>query len=168
MKLTTTVDGVEKTLEVSGGPSSSSVVSFVLDAEAGEADVVRTGPAGYSIIHAGLSYEVTVHDGGDGTLQVNVNGSTHRVEVRDPRRWIRDSSSAGTAGPRKIKAPMPGRIVKLLVKAGDQVKADQGVIVVEAMKMQNEMKAAKAGTVGGLEVAEGDSVTAGQTLLVIE
>jgi biotin carboxyl carrier protein len=168
MKLTTTIDGVEKTLELTAAPATNRVVNFVLDAEAGEADVVRTGPAAYSIIQEGLSYEVTVHHGADGALQVSVNGSAHRVEVRDPRRWTPAGGSAGMAGPRKITAPMPGRIVKLLVQAGDQVEEGHGVIIVEAMKMQNEMKAAKAGTVGALEVAEGDSVAAGQTLLVIE
>ncbi|HUG80993.1 MAG TPA: biotin/lipoyl-containing protein [Bryobacterales bacterium] len=168
MKLTTTVDGVEQTLELSGARATPSTVSFVLDSEAGQADIVPTGAAAYSIVHDGLSYEVNVHDDGDGVFQVQVNGYAHEVEVRDARRWIRGGGAAAAAGPRKIKAPMPGRVVKLLVQAGDEVEAGQGVIVVEAMKMQNEMKAPKAGKVGMVEVAVGDPVAAGQTLLSIE
>ncbi|MDA1312725.1 MAG: biotin/lipoyl-binding protein [Acidobacteria bacterium] len=168
MKLTTTVDGVEQTLELSGARAASSIVSFTLDSQAGQADIIPTGAAAYSIMHDGLSYQVTVHDGADGSFQVEVNGFAHQVEVRDARRWIRGGGAAAAAGARKIKAPMPGRVVKLLVQTGDDVEAGQGVIIVEAMKMQNEMKAAKAGKVGRLEVAAGDSVAAGQTLLSIE
>ena len=65
-------------------------------------------------------------------------------------------------------APMPGKVVRVLVKAGDLVKARQGLIVVEAMKMENELRAARAGIVRGLFVAEGQLVDAGAALILVE
>lgn len=168
MKLITTVDGTEKTLLLDNDAEPNSTLNFTLDSRAGQADVARSGNGCYSIILEGRSYEVKVDDDGSGCLRVAVNGSWHAVEVRDPQRWNPGKSSTGAAGRQTIKAPMSGRIVKLLVQAGDEVEAGQGLIVVEAMKMQNEMKSPKAGRVVSVEVEEGGSVTAGQTLIVVE
>jgi biotin carboxyl carrier protein len=71
------------------------------------------------------------------------------------------------SGPQPVRAPMPGKVVKVLVKAGEQVHAGQGVAVVEAMKMENELRAAHAGTVAEVNVTEGQAVEAGQPLLTI-
>ncbi len=89
--------------------------------------------------------------------------------LHDPRSLrSRDDSDAGGSGARSVIAPMPGRIVRLLVQAGDRVEAQQGLIVMEAMKMQNELKAPKAGTVARISVAAGATVQASEVLLVIE
>ena len=88
--------------------------------------------------------------------------------TNDPRRSGRKSTGRRTDGPLQVTASMPGKIVRLLVAAGDQVAAGQGLIVVEAMKMQNEMKAARPGKVTSIPVREGDTVTAGAVLAVIE
>ena len=89
--------------------------------------------------------------------------------VVDARRYQRaEGGGAARTGVQRILAPMPGRVVRLLVKAGDQVELRQGVVVIEAMKMENELGAPKAGRVKDILVAEGQSVEAGRVLIVIE
>ena len=74
----------------------------------------------------------------------------------------------GLEGPQKLLAPMPGKIVRVMVPAGKEVEAGQGVLVIEAMKMQNELKSPKKGIVKQLMVSEGTSVTAGEVLAIVE
>ena len=96
--------------------------------------------------------------------------SVFQVEVLDERR-SRMRSVAGrltTTGPQIVVAPMPGKVVRILVKAGDEVKEGQGLLVVEAMKMENELKAAKAGRVKQVAVLEGVAVEGGAVLCVVE
>jgi biotin carboxyl carrier protein len=90
------------------------------------------------------------------------------VEVRDPRSFSRNRHAGIGHGRQTISAPMPGKVVRVLVREGDIVQAGAGLIVVEAMKMQNEHKAPKAGTVIRLSVQEGGTVAAGEPLVVIE
>ena len=98
-----------------------------------------------------------------------ISSSRYKAEVRDPRSLQSRRSGVGEAeGTKKILASMPGKIVRVLVSARDQVEAGQGVVVVEAMKMQNELKSPKQGTVQKILVDEGASVNAGDVLLVIE
>ena len=91
-----------------------------------------------------------------------------RVELEDPRRASRKSRGRRTDGPLQVAAPMPGKIVRLLVAPGDEVTAGQGLVVMEAMKMQNELKAARPGRIVSIPVHEGDTVSAGDVLAVIE
>jgi biotin carboxyl carrier protein len=123
-----------------------------------------SGPGIFSILIDGRSYQATVL--APGTIQVN--GRIFSVEVFDPRELRQRSSTSGSQGRQNIAAPMPGKVVRLLVSAGDLVEARQGLIVVEAMKMQNEMKSPKAGTVVEVKTKEGATVTAGEILVVIE
>jgi biotin carboxyl carrier protein len=89
--------------------------------------------------------------------------------VRDPRSLRSRKAAAGAGeGPQKIVAPMPGKIVRILAAAGTEVEAKQGIVVVEAMKMQNEMKSAKKGTVKQVLVEEGATVNAGDVLAIVE
>jgi biotin carboxyl carrier protein len=106
---------------------------------------------------------------GGQSFAVVLRGRTYEVAVVDPKR-LRSGESAGAhhAGAAEIVSPMPGKIVRVLVQAGDKVAAGAGVIVVEAMKMQNEMKAPKAGTVVSINAGEGATVNAGDVLAVIE
>jgi biotin carboxyl carrier protein len=92
-------------------------------------------------------------------VPVVVNGRTRRRGARD---------EAGRVGRQPVVAPMPGRVVRVLVSPGDEVTARQGVVVVEAMKMENELRAPKAGTVKEVNVTPGTSVEAGRVLVVIE
>jgi biotin carboxyl carrier protein len=103
---------------------------------------------------------------GDGVV---IGGRRHGFEVVDPRSLQgRRGAGAGTDGPRPVKAPMPGRIVRLLVEVGAEVVEGQGVVVIEAMKMQNELKSPKAGRVVRLGVEVGDTVGSGYVLMVVE
>jgi biotin carboxyl carrier protein len=119
---------------------------------------------------AGRSYEVSVEARGGGDRVVHVNGEAIPLSIDDPRAFRRRSHEGGGAdtGPASIVAPMPGRIVKVLVRPGDTVAARQGVVVVEAMKMENELRAPRAGRVSEVRVTEGASVEARAVLLVLE
>lgn len=105
-----------------------------------------------------------------GDFDVHVAGRTIPVQVRLAGGFGRQKKTGPAAGtgPQRITAPMPGKIVRVLVKPGDEVKARQGLVVVEAMKMENELRAARDGRVRDVSVVEGQSVDAGALLLVVE
>ena len=121
-----------------------------------------------SILIDGKAYEVkrerTATD-----LHLWVGPVRYAAELRDPRS-LRSRKSAGIdeKGPKKLIAPMPGKVVRLLVAEKAQVAAGQGILVVEAMKMQNEIKSPKAGIVQKLVATEGASVNAGDVLAIVE
>jgi len=98
-----------------------------------------------------------------------VNGLRLRVTVRDKKRMVGNRGPAGSGGGRVIlSSPMPGKVVRILLSAGDPVGAHQGVLVVEAMKMQNEIQSPRAGVVTEISVSEGQTVNGGEVLAVIE
>ena len=138
-----------------------------------DVEAVRVGSFGLSLLiggAAGISREVQIAPAtAGGELLVGLEGRTVAASV-DGRRFGRSGHDAGARahGEQNVVAPMPGRVVRLLVSAGDEVQAKQPVIVVEAMKMENELRAPKAGTVKDVAVAAGASVEAGRVLLVIE
>lgn len=106
-----------------------------------------------------------------GEFDVHLDGRSIAVEVRSAGSFGRQKKPGGgsqAAGPQRVVAPMPGKIARVLVKAGDSVRAKQGLVVVEAMKMENELRAARDGRVREVSVAEGQSVDAGAVLLVVE
>jgi biotin carboxyl carrier protein len=129
--------------------------------------IVAVEPGVYSVLIDGRSYEARVEQS-NGSVVVFIDGHRFEIESRDPRRWSRHSSKPGVQGRLNITAPMPGKIVRLLVAEGDSVKSGQGLLVMEAMKMQNEMKAPKAGRVVSLTAREGATVVAGDILAEIE
>jgi biotin carboxyl carrier protein len=100
---------------------------------------------------------------------VFVDGQRVEFAARDPRSLRAGrGTGAGSDGPRALKAPMPGRVVRVLVALGDEVVAQQGLVVIEAMKMQNELKSPKAGRVTRLGAVEGETVQPGEVLAVVE
>jgi biotin carboxyl carrier protein len=102
-------------------------------------------------------------------LHLWVGSTRFAVELRDPRSLrSRKGSGADETGPRKVIAPMPGRVVRILLAEGAAVEAGQGIIVVEAMKMQNEIKSPKKGTVQKILVIEGAATNAGDILAIID
>ncbi len=109
-------------------------------------------------------------DGNAPDLNVTVNNLTVPVKVVDARRKLAGAAAARPqqSGPTAIKSPMPGKVVKLLVKPGDAVKSGQGVAIVEAMKMENELRAPRDGRIKDVVVKEGQPVEGGQTLATIE
>jgi biotin carboxyl carrier protein len=104
--------------------------------------------------------------GGNGEADVHVDGHAIPVSL-EGRRGRRKGALAGGDGEQRILAPMPGKVLKVLVKPGDEVAARQGLVVVEAMKMENELTAARAGVVREVSVSEGASVEAGRLLVVV-
>ena len=147
---------------------------FRLDDAAFAASVATIKSGWYSILIAGKNLELRVAavegkpDGGPATYRVSMDGAEFSIEVIDPRKWVRGGGAAQAAGSQSIVAPMPGKVVRILVAEGQSVEAGQGLLVVEAMKMQNEIKSQKAGTVGKVSVHEGQTVTAGQALMIVE
>jgi len=124
-------------------------------------------PGVYSVLADGRSYEARVEQAESGVV-VFIDGYRFEIEVRDPRRWSRQTGAREIAGRLNVVAPMPGKIVRLLVTEGETVAAGQGLLVVEAMKMQNEVKAPKAGRVISVAAREGTTAAAGEILAVIE
>jgi biotin carboxyl carrier protein len=124
-------------------------------------------PGVYSVLMEGRSFEVRAVTTPDG-LHVHAGGRQFTVEVRDPRDASRRSRAASGSGRQNISTPMPGKVVRTLVREGDAVAAGQGLVVVEAMKMQNEMKASREGRVVEVRVRDGETVGAGDTLVVLE
>jgi biotin carboxyl carrier protein len=131
-------------------------------------DVVSTQPGVFSLLLNGKSYDVKQETIGTET-NIVVGHERFAAVVRDPRSFrSRRRVGASEQGVKKITAPMPGKVVRILSPVGSQVEAGQSVIVIEAMKMQNELKAPKNGTVKKINVAEGAAVEAGQTLAEVE
>jgi biotin carboxyl carrier protein len=132
-----------------------------------EGDAVEVAPGIYSILIEGESFEARVAPEGNG-LRITVGDREFRGEILDPREWRRRRSSAAEAeGRQQVVAPMPGKVVRVLVHTGDAVEARQGLFVVEAMKMQNEVRSPKSGKVERLLVTEGQAVNAGEILAVV-
>lgn len=124
-----------------------------------------------SLIVMGRSYEADVVEEAEGVLMVWVEGKLHRIEYQEEGRRPRRSASVtgqDMGGRQMIVAPMPGKVVALLVSPAQEVSAGQGVIVIEAMKMENELKASGAGVIKEIKVREGDGVSGGDVLVVIE
>jgi biotin carboxyl carrier protein len=124
-------------------------------------------PGVYSVLLNGASYEIRLIETSQG-LSAEVAGWRVAVEVRDPRDSSRGSRASIGSGRQNVTAPMPGKVVRVLVNVGDQVAVGQGLVVVEAMKMQNEMKASRPGRVIEVRSSAGETVGAGDTLLILE
>jgi acetyl/propionyl-CoA carboxylase alpha subunit len=154
---------VEMPVSADGG-ALDGLMDCVVDGRAVAVDV-RMLPGGVmSLVVEGRQYRCVLD--GDGVV---IGGRRFGFAVEDPRSLQgRRGAGGGEAGPRALKAPMPGRVVRVLVGVGDEVAEGQAVIVIEAMKMQNELKSPKAGRVVRVAVAVGDTVGAGQVLAVVE
>ena len=135
------------------------------------ADLVRVGSSPvYSLILGGRSYEVSIHPR-NGGYEVVLGGETYVARVLDERA-MRMAAAAGMAGDERsaevVKAPMPGVVVGISVEEGSEVSAGQGVVTLEAMKMENELKSEAGGVVKEVRVEIGQGVTQGEVLVVIE
>jgi biotin carboxyl carrier protein len=132
-------------------------------------DALTLDHGAVSMLVDGTSYSVEFDESGD-EVQVLVRGQVSRVDVADERRLRLRAATAGFSveGKQVIAAPMPGKVVKVLVKLGDEVKEGQGLVVVEAMKMENELKSPKAGKVVELPAREGTAVEINAKLVVVE
>ena len=166
MKFDVVINGAPRTVKIERDASRWQIS---LDGKAVDADAVEIAPGIFSILLNGKSYEVRVTPSPAGTLTLQTAHREFVAEVIDPRAWRgRRHGSLEAEGRQQILAPMPGKIVRLLVQAGENVEAGQGLIVVEAMKMQNEIRSPKRGTVERLLVKEGQPVNAGEVLAWID
>jgi biotin carboxyl carrier protein len=170
MKLNAEIDGEKVALEVrrEGGRVFGEVGGRRYELEARE-----VGAGEYLLIHGGRVYECRVGaepgEGGRGALRVSVGAREYGVTLTDPKHLRGAGSAGGEQGGRaQVKAPMPGKVVRVLVEAGQAVEAGQGLVVVEAMKMQNELKSPKSGAVAELRAEPGATVNAGDVLVVVE
>ena len=144
--------------------AGSGAIECVVDGRAMTADVHMLQPGVMSLVVEGRQYRCVLD--GDGVV---IDGRRHSFEVSDPRSLQgRRGVGAGAEGPRAVKAPMPGRVVRVLVVAGDEVTEGQGLVVIEAMKMQNELKSPKAGRVAKVSATVEGTVGAGDVLVVVE
>jgi biotin carboxyl carrier protein len=136
-----------------------------------ELEVRELGDGEYLLLDGNAIYNCRVedHTSQSGDIQVSLLGVDYRIKLTDPKRLrSAQSGAAHDAGIAQILAPMPGKVVRILVDAGTRVDAGAGILVVEAMKMQNEMKSPKAGQVVSLHTEVGATVNAGDVLAVIE
>ena len=162
------IGGKLRRVEVPGG-AASGLMECVVDGIALAVDVRMLQDGVLSLVltdgpEAGRQFRC-VADGDS----VVVDGRRVEFVVADPRSLAgRRGGGSGAEGPRAVKAPMPGRVVRVLVAVGDEVAELQGLVVLEAMKMQNELKAPKAGRVVKVGVSVGDTVEAGSLLVVVE
>lgn len=144
--------------------SVSGVLECAIEGRPVSASVQAIEPGVLSLVVEGRQYRCVLD--GDAVL---VGGRRFAFAVEDPRSLRgRRGTGEGAAGPRAVKAPMPGRVVRVLVSEGDEVAEHQGVVVIEAMKMQNELKSPKAGRVVRVAVAVDGTVGAGEVLVVVE
>jgi biotin carboxyl carrier protein len=165
MKLEVHISGQNRTVELqrdAGGWRAT------IDGQSSAADVVEIAPNTLSVLLAGQSHEICVTPSADGKLNLRAGTQEFSAEVLDPRTWSgRRHGGVEAEGRQQIIAPMPGKVVRLLVKAGDAVEAGQGLLVVEAMKMQNEIRSPKSGTVERVLAAEGQAVNASEVLCIV-
>lgn len=159
----TSRDGSQKTIKVEGKDRV-----WRLGEREVMVDADSSMEGALSLLIDGKSYEVR-RTQISGETVIEIDGERFTVEVRDPRSLKgRRGAGASGEGPKKITAPMPGKVVRIIAEAGSEVQAGEGVIVIEAMKMQNELKSPKAGKVTKIAVVEGATVNPGETLAVVE
>ena len=166
MKYEILINGARRAVEFAALSAGFSPLSATIDGRQVEADAVQIAPDVYSILINGRAFEFRAEAMTD-SIMLHTAGREFRVEIADPRSWHRGRGRRiELEGRQEVHAPMPGKIVRLLVQPGQQVELGQGLLVVEAMKMQNEIRSPKAGTVERL-AQEGHTVNAGEVLAVI-
>jgi biotin carboxyl carrier protein len=166
MKYEITINGAKRCVEFTPPASGSTRLKFTIDGRQVAACAAPASAGAYSILLDGRSLMVTTEEYAEGFL-VRVDGREYQVLVTDPRSW-RHARGGGLEleGRQQLVAPMPGKIVRVLASVGQKVSAGEGLLVIEAMKMQNEIRAPKSGTVEQL-AREGQTVNAGEVLAVV-
>lgn len=163
MRIALKTGGKSRTVEL---VTRDGCCNLALDGKTRNVDCVAIAPGLYSLLLEGRSFEAHVREVG-GELIVKIQGREFAFRVEDPRQWRKRGAALEVEGKQQVIASMPGKIVRVLVTAGQTVNSGQGIVVVEAMKMQNELRSPKTGKVERLLVAEGQAVTAGEIVAVI-
>jgi biotin carboxyl carrier protein len=144
------------------------IYEISLDGRTVHVDAVRSGPTVYSVIEDGRQFEAMVDEKGAHGFDVLVAGRIFHLESLDERtKLLAQSATPVLTGPQSITAEMPGKVVKIAVPAGEAVREGQGVVLVEAMKMENEIPSPIAGVVKEVAVSEGQTVEAGALLFTV-
>ncbi len=158
------IDGKSYRLDLS---QTDGLWSCRVDGREVEVDAVLARPNVLSLRIGNKAYEVKCERVG-GDVHIWVGSRRFAAEVRDPRSLRGRARTADDHGPKKLTAPMPGRVVRILLGQGAEVEAGVGVLVIEAMKMQNEVKSPKKGTIQKILVSEGAAVNAGDVLAIVD
>jgi biotin carboxyl carrier protein len=164
----TTLNGADHELEVE--ETAANALRLKIGDRHYDADVRQTGACSFSVLIGNRSFDLEVVPEGDEMI-VASRGSATRVTLVDAARRSRKGVAGGrpaVTGKAQLKAMMPGRVVNVLVSVGDKVTLQQGLVVIEAMKMENELKSPKAGKVTEIKVTPGQTVEKGDLLLVVE
>jgi biotin carboxyl carrier protein len=165
VKLSSSSEGKTRIIELE---RDGDLWQVTLDGRPVAVDAVEIAPNTLSILLDGQSFEINVTPSPDGKLKLQTGSREFIAEVIDPRAWSgRRHGSVEAEGRQQVVAPMPGKVVRLLIREGDRVEAGQGLVVVEAMKMQNEIRSPKSGTVERVLTKEGQPVNAGDVLCVV-
>jgi biotin carboxyl carrier protein len=162
MRFSASISGKQRQLEIIRRPGG---FECRIDGKSVEIDMTRVSSDILSILYEGKSYEVRrgVNDA------VIVGDNSYQVQLTDPRSWrSRHQAAGGVSGPQRLTATMPGKVVRVLASAGANVQAGQGVLVIEAMKMQNEVRAPREGIIASIPVKEGQAVNAGEVVAIID
>jgi pyruvate carboxylase subunit B len=166
VKYVATLDNITHVVEVSGGDGR---YRLSIGDEVWDVDARLTAQGIYSLLIGGVSHVADVVDR-EGACLVNVGGEAYEVLVEEQTRWIiRTRGGAASAGAgQTVRAPMPGKITHVAIRAGDRVQAGDTLVVIEAMKMENELKAAAAGAIAEVRVSAGQAVNPGDVLVVLQ
>jgi len=145
------------------------VYEVTMDGRTVQMDVARSGKTIYSILEDGKQFEVIIDETGAHGFDVLVGGQLMHLQAFDERsRLLAVTGKAAASGPQRVEAEMPGKVVKIAVLAGTAVQEGQGVVILEAMKMENEIKSPIDGLLTEIGVAEGQTVESGALLFVVE
>jgi biotin carboxyl carrier protein len=167
LKLRVELDGEDYTLDLQPNGANSEYTLRGAKTASGVASIAQVMPGVFSVLLRTQSFAVYVIPKSE-EVEVWVGSQCHTLAITDVRDRSATRKKISAAGPMEIRAQMPGRVIKLLAELNAKIQAGHGVIVVEAMKMQNEMKSPKDGIVSKILVSEGATVAAGETLVVIE
>jgi biotin carboxyl carrier protein len=166
MRLEIEIDGqvIETEFSVTNGAAR-----LIHDGKTYEAGVSEPEPGIFVVVFNNRVYRCLIEKLPNGETEVIVNNRRISATARDKKHLRgKTGAAAGSDGRVTLNSPMPGKVVRVLLNAGDEVAAQQGVLVVEAMKMQNEVQSPKAGKIAEIRVNEGQAVNAGEALAVIE
>lgn len=147
---------------------SENQFEITIDGRTVHVDAAKSGKTIYSIIEDGKQFEVIIDENGAHGFDVLVASQLFHLEARDERsRLLASSAKAVVTGPQRVDAEMPGKVVKIVAPVGTAVTEGQGVVILEAMKMENEIKSPVEGTITELGVSEGQTVESGALLFVV-
>ncbi len=166
MKFEAQLDGEAVPVEVNGAAGRYRVI---VGDDTLEVDARPTGPGGWSLLLGRESFATGVSEEEGGIFVVEVDGETYSIRVEEETRYIiRTRGGGASARGQILKAPMPGRVVLVEVRVGQAVAPGDGLVILEAMKMENEFKASVTGTVKEIRVEAGQAVNPGDVLVVVE